>query len=115
MLFRSQASTLIQSSAHEDANIIFGAVLDETMGDEVKITVIATGFREEMPERRERMLQGTAALPASRVETPAPPPPPRIAQRPPTIAQRTPRGCKIAARDCTLANPSRGRMPTGIS
>jgi cell division protein FtsZ len=52
----NEASTLIQNSAHEDANIIFGAVLDETMGDEVKITVIATGFKQEMPERRDRML-----------------------------------------------------------
>ncbi len=50
------ASSLIQSAAHEDANIIFGAVLDEKMGDEVKITVIATGFRDQMPERRARML-----------------------------------------------------------
>jgi cell division protein FtsZ len=50
------ASSLIQSSAHEDANIIFGAVLDEKMGEEVKITVIATGFRDQMPERRARML-----------------------------------------------------------
>jgi cell division protein FtsZ len=52
----NQASTLIQSSAHEDANIIFGAVQDERMGDEVKITVIATGFCDQMPERRARML-----------------------------------------------------------
>ncbi|MGD0345580.1 MAG: cell division protein FtsZ [Terracidiphilus sp.] len=52
----NQASTLIQSAAHEDANIIFGAVLDERMGEEVKITVIATGFRDQMPERRARML-----------------------------------------------------------
>jgi len=51
-----EASSLIQSAAHEDANIIFGAVLDEKMGDEVKITVIATGFRDQMPERRKRML-----------------------------------------------------------
>jgi cell division protein FtsZ len=50
------ASSLIQSAAHEDANIIFGAVLDEKMGEDVKITVIATGFRNQMPERRERML-----------------------------------------------------------
>ena len=77
-----EASTIIQNAAHEDANIIFGAVQDEAMGDDVKITVIATGFRQEMPQRRERMLQGTA-LPASRVEAAAPPPPPRIAQRPP--------------------------------
>ncbi len=50
------ASSLIQTSAHEDANIIFGAVLDEKMGDDVKITVIATGFRDQMPARRSRML-----------------------------------------------------------
>ena len=52
----NEASSLIQSSAHEDANIIFGAVLDEKMGEDVKITVIATGFRDQMPERRARML-----------------------------------------------------------
>lgn len=52
----NEASSLIQSAAHEDANIIFGAVLDEKMGEEVKITVIATGFRDQMPERRARML-----------------------------------------------------------
>jgi cell division protein FtsZ len=52
----NEASSLIQSAAHEDANIIFGAVLDEKMGEEVKITVIATGFRDQMPDRRARML-----------------------------------------------------------
>jgi cell division protein FtsZ len=41
-----QACTIIQGAAHEDANIIFGAVLDEKMKDTVKVTVIATGFRE---------------------------------------------------------------------
>ena len=41
----NQASTIIQNAAHEDANIIFGAVMDERMKDEVKITVIATGFK----------------------------------------------------------------------
>ena len=74
----NEASTLIQSSAHEDANIIFGAVLDEKMGDEVKITVIATGFRDQMmPERRARMLSVEEApvvsvpLVAVPVESPA--------------------------------------------
>ena len=68
----NEASTLIQNAAHEDANIIFGAVLDESMGDEVKITVIATGFRQEMPERRERMLTAALrepALPRVQVQT----------------------------------------------
>src|ERR1700754_2740985 len=48
------ASTLIQNAAHEDANIIFGAVLDESMGNEVKITVIATGFKQDQMSRNKR-------------------------------------------------------------
>jgi cell division protein FtsZ len=50
-----QACTIIQGAAHEDANIIFGAVLDEKMKDSVKITVIATGFKEsDMRRQRHR-------------------------------------------------------------
>ncbi|MDE1160971.1 MAG: cell division protein FtsZ [Acidobacteriaceae bacterium] len=75
-----EASTLIQDAAHEDANIIFGAVQDEAMGDDVKITVIATGFREESAQRRERML-GEAAFGGARVSE-APAEPPRISIRP---------------------------------
>jgi len=48
----NEASTIIQSAAHEDANIIFGAVLDEKMKDAVKITVIATGFKDADIVRR---------------------------------------------------------------
>jgi cell division protein FtsZ len=40
----NEASSMIQAEAHEDANIIFGTVVDESMGDEIRITVIATGF-----------------------------------------------------------------------
>ncbi|RLA92989.1 MAG: cell division protein FtsZ, partial [Deltaproteobacteria bacterium] len=40
----NEASTMIQEDAHEDANIIFGAVIDEAVGEEVRVTVIATGF-----------------------------------------------------------------------
>lgn len=43
----NEASTLITEAAHEDAEIIFGAVIDENMGDDVSVTVIATGFGEE--------------------------------------------------------------------
>lgn len=69
----NEASSIIQSAAHEDANIIFGAVQDETMGDEVKITVIATGFKQqEMPQRRERML-AEATLPTMRYDVPIQP------------------------------------------
>jgi cell division protein FtsZ len=41
-----EASSIIQKAAHENANIIFGAVMDEAMKESVKITVIAAGFRE---------------------------------------------------------------------
>lgn len=39
-----EAASLIQNDAHEDANIIFGTVIDDAMGDEIRLTVIATGF-----------------------------------------------------------------------
>jgi len=65
----NEASTIIQNAAHEDCNIIFGAVQDERMGDEVKITVIATGFKQDMPERRARMLS-ESMMPAADYEVP---------------------------------------------
>lgn len=43
----NEACTIIQESAHEDANIIFGAVIDQKMTDEIRVTVIATGFDKE--------------------------------------------------------------------
>ena len=43
----NEASTLVTEAADEDAEIIFGAVIDESMGDEVRVTVIATGFGDE--------------------------------------------------------------------
>jgi cell division protein FtsZ len=56
-----QACSIIQTAAHEDANIIFGAVMDEKMKDAVKITVIATGFRE-VPARRQRQHETHASF-----------------------------------------------------
>jgi cell division protein FtsZ len=47
----NEALTIIQESAHEDANIIFGAVVDPTLANKVKITVIATGFEHARTER----------------------------------------------------------------
>ena len=43
----NEASTLITQAAHEDAEIIFGAVIDDLMGDEIRVTVIATGFGQD--------------------------------------------------------------------
>lgn len=52
----NEAATMIQEEAHEEANIIFGAVIDERMKDEIRITVIATGFGEKEPEVRKPAL-----------------------------------------------------------
>jgi cell division protein FtsZ len=48
----NEAASMIQEEAHDDANIIFGAVIDESLTDEIRITVIATGFGEEKEERK---------------------------------------------------------------
>jgi cell division protein FtsZ len=45
-----EAARMVQEAAHEEANIIFGAVLDPNLGDEVRMTVIATGFAERKQE-----------------------------------------------------------------
>lgn len=73
------ASTLIQSAAHEDANIIFGAVLDETMGDDVKITVIATGFRQDRPKGSDKSALASLSTPKPARPPAAPTEKPRFA------------------------------------
>ncbi len=52
----NQAAAIIRETAHPDANLIFGAVIDEDMGDEMRITVVATGF-ERTPTRRQMLQQ----------------------------------------------------------
>jgi cell division protein FtsZ len=63
------ASTAIAEEAHEDANIIFGSVVDEGARDEVRITVIATGFD---PPSKQRALQRGAARPVAKEKEKAP-------------------------------------------
>jgi cell division protein FtsZ len=64
-----EAARIVQEAAHEEANIIFGAVIDPTLQDEVRITVIATGFSE----RREPLQPGGKVVGLSRpVRTPVP-------------------------------------------
>jgi cell division protein FtsZ len=78
----NEASTIIQSAAHEDANIIFGAVLDEKMKDDIKITVIATGFKEHGVRRQDRVM----AVAASAHSRPAPTYTPPTINLPPAVA-----------------------------
>ena len=57
----NEAASMIQEEAHDDANIIFGAVIDETMTDEIRITVIATGFGENKDERKPVVVSSMAS------------------------------------------------------
>ena len=49
----NEAAALVSQAAHPEANIIFGATIDDALGDEVRVTVIAAGFDGGMPQRRE--------------------------------------------------------------
>ncbi len=109
----NEASSLIQEAAHEDANIIFGSVIDANIGDEVRITVIATGFdrsaqqvtEPETPRPRTTMASSTVAKMASapderssaqialpydqqtQITREYPPPPMPAPARPPMVGQ----------------------------
>jgi cell division protein FtsZ len=61
----NESAALVSQAAHAEANIIFGAVIDDALGDEVRVTVIAAGFDGGMPKRRDQ------AQPALRREPPA--------------------------------------------
>ena len=108
----SAAANLIQGSAHEEANIIFGTVIDDALGDEVRVTVIAAGFEGGQPPRRQQGISRAADLRnhharsaptppeptpvtvtsnnsvnhATPVESPPPAPPPAPAPAPPPLA-----------------------------
>ena len=49
----NEAAALVSQAAHVEANIIFGAVIDDALGDEVRVTVIAAGFDGGLPKRRD--------------------------------------------------------------
>jgi cell division protein FtsZ len=75
-----EAASLVQEQAHEDANIIFGATIDENMGEMIKVTVIATGFDRPIAEttmqsqvsRPQPLVSQMPASAASPRERPAP-------------------------------------------
>jgi cell division protein FtsZ len=64
----NEAARLVSESAHPEANIIFGAVIDDALGDEVRVTVIAAGFDGGMPK--------PAAAPSGTFAAPSPAPKP---------------------------------------
>ncbi|MDC5697866.1 cell division protein FtsZ [Intrasporangium calvum] len=100
----NEAARLVQEAAHPEANIIFGAVIDDALGDEVRVTVIAAGFDGGGPTKRQDdralgqvMGQRSATAPAQNNHAPAasphaasshPLPPQPVAAQP--VAQPSP-------------------------
>ena len=88
----NEAAAIIKESAHPEVNLIFGAQVDESMGDEVRITVIATGFEQSRAARRidqqtlarPQMQQAARPMPPIQHQQPAAPP----AQQPPAQHQQ---------------------------
>jgi cell division protein FtsZ len=76
----NEAAAIIKETAHPDVNLIFGAVIDENMGDEIRITVIATGFEQSRVATR-RPVNVKAGAPAAR-DRMAPAAQPRPVARP---------------------------------
>ena len=66
----NQAAAIIRETAHPDANIIFGAVIDPSMGDAMRITVIATGFEREQQNRRMQVSRQLKRRPSRPTEAP---------------------------------------------
>jgi cell division protein FtsZ len=104
----NEAVSMAQSAADPDANIIFGSVVDERMGDDVKITVIATGFaQKEAPIRLVNAKQVSVPLGLSVKATPAPvavapaptPAPVQVHVEPRPVEVRRPEPRRVEKRD----------------
>lgn len=101
----NEAAAIIQQSAHPEVNLIFGAQIDESMGDEIRITVIATGFEQSRVARGTLAQQPVRTQPQPRTQQNQQPPqqqrpaqpfqqpemqPQQYQQRPPQPAQQPP-------------------------
>ncbi len=100
----SEAAKVITASADPNAKIIFGAILNEAMRDEVKVTVIATGFEDRKPER-----PAAAAVIASGIFTPSSFLKAKAVPAPAVEASRS----NSTERSSPAVKPSRGKQDDG--
>ncbi|MCU0266885.1 MAG: cell division protein FtsZ [Actinomycetia bacterium] len=106
----NEAARLVSESAHPEANIIFGAVIDDALGDEVRVTVIAAGFDGGLPKPAPAVTAPAAAAPA-----PPEPAVPAEAPAPAAPAPAAPAGTDTAvpapAADTHIVLPSEPPRP----
>jgi cell division protein FtsZ len=109
-----EAVSMAHQAADADANIIFGSVIDERLGDEVKITVIATGFAQAGAERRPPV-KAVATQVASAVTPRALPPPLPVQQKAaePPIRLARPVAASVPAPATATVKAGGGRGPAG--
>ena len=113
----NEAARLVQEAAHPEANIIFGAVIDDALGDEVRVTVIAAGFDGGAPLKRENdraigQIQGSsrpaqpaaAAVPAAEAPRSEP-----VAAPAPAAAREAP----VQSSETAPVEPAAQREPAG--
>jgi cell division protein FtsZ len=103
-----EAVTMAQSAADPDANIIFGSVVDESLGDEVRITVIATGFQpRDADQRRPGGRAVQVQVPQATAVKSAPPPLPHEPRAKEPIRLAHPVAAPVAVHTVTAARPVR--------
>jgi cell division protein FtsZ len=118
----NEAAALVSQAAHAEANIIFGAVIDDALGDEVRVTVIAAGFDGGMPKRRDsgsqlrrepvqRQTQAETKTAATQFNGSVPAPSTTPAKTPEPVGSTAP--SRPAAGSTT--GPSRQPEPAGVS
>ena len=98
----NEAARLVQEAAHPEANIIFGAVIDDALGDEVRVTVIAAGFDGGAPLKRENE-RAIGQIQASQRASQSVP-----AGQPSPVSQPSPVGQSLSA-----GQPSPSLQPVG--
>ena len=113
----NEAASLVQEAAHEDANIIFGTVIDDSLGDEVRVTVIAAGFDSTpsvMPPSVGRQTRNLAEAAAGDVRrAPAQPAPAQPAVQPPPQAYQAPPTPNYQPQQPAATPPSAQQRPYG--
>ena len=100
----SAAANLIEESAHEDANIIFGTVIDDALGDEVRVTVIAAGFDGGQPQKKVAAVRKPEVRPATQ-SRPGPGAPAPVATAMPGQPTPAPRPAPVVEDDDDLDVP----------
>jgi cell division protein FtsZ len=121
----NEAASLVSDAAHSDANIIFGAVIDDALGDEVRVTVIAAGFDGGMPKRRDSrsQLRRDPAPQQTQAETKAAatqfsssvPAQPAEQKTPEPVGSSAPSRPSAGSTAAPTTGPSRQPEPAGVS